>query len=210
MSCRLCRKTCPRRGSSGAEATIQPALVDTAELFDNPTAGIQPTGNGHTSPAQPSSSAPAAAGATTPGSASGPTSSHSPPLPMMEPARLEASLDVAHKRVVAADKQVASANTDEEFSVATSALETAVGDLEKITDFARRCYAVSKALLSFLERTMTDDDDERDRKRPRIDHQMRASNPPVLTLNEVTTNTVSDAVDGADVDRDVKENIPVE
>lgn len=174
-------------------------------MFGN-TNAIQTTGNGHaTSPTQPSSSAPppsVAAVATTVVTAGG-GSGHSSPAPFWraQPAKLEGALEAAYKRVLAADKLVSTASSEDDFHDATSTLETAVINLEKVSACARRCQAIAKDLAA------DEDREERERKRARMSSpQLHTSN---MALNEAT-GAASEAVDGGDIDRDGQDNVPVE
>lgn len=112
------RKTCPRRGPGGAEAAvIQPAL-DAADMF-----GVGSLG-------------------TPVGRTTGPV----PAVGRIQPLKLEAAIDAANRRVLNAESAVAGAQTNEDFEEATSALDLAVSQLERIGACAKRCALVAYSL----------------------------------------------------------------
>lgn len=164
------QKTCPRRASACGEAAIQPALgVDASELFGGVASNVAPalpasvTGNGH-------------------------HHHHPPPhLPVtrVQPAKLEAALEAANKRVMAADKQVASATTEPEFEEATSALDFAVRHLEKVASCAQRCAVIAHNLCGSAAWDGNQGVSEREPKRMRLEG---ATSPTALTPTNINMN----------------------
>lgn len=175
----LYRKTCPRRQSAGNEAqTIQPAL-DASELFSGVANSVAPplasgVGNGH-------------------------HAGHGVPITRLQPAKLEAALEAANKRVIAADKAVASATTEQDFDEATSQLDTAVRQFEKVASCAQRCAAVAQTLSGGWDINASPIV-ERESKRMRIDSGAAGSlTPTAIALNEATTGAAAEAVDASEV-----------
>lgn len=164
------RKTCPRRASSGGEAAaIQPALtVDAAELFgvaSSVAPALPVTSNGHVPLA----------------------------ITRVQPAKLEAALEAANKRVMAADKQVAASSTDAEFEEATTQLDCAVRLFEKVASCAHRCAVVAQSLSGGWDPSVSV---ERDHKRIRLESAPSgALTPSTMAMNEAATVAASDAVD---------------
>lgn len=123
----------------------------------------------------------------------------------LQPAKLEAALDAANKRVLAADKQVANAATNLEFDRATDALLAAVQHLETVASCAKRCAMVAHTLAAPWESNSSDG--ERERKRMRLEAGAVAGLPPAtLALAESATQAAADGVDGDEVDREAKED----
>lgn len=171
------QKTCPRRANHGNEApTIQPALgVDAAEIFaGNVAPALQAVGNGHTAL-----------------------------VARVQPCKLDAALEAANKRVISADKQVATAATDQEFEEATAALDSAVRHLEKVAQCAQRCAMVAHTLSGGGW-----EHSEREAKRMRLDagtHTPGQLTPTTLALNDATAGGAAEAVDNGDVEGESKE-----
>lgn len=165
------RKTCPRRGPAGNEApAIQPALgVEAAEIFASNVAPALPGAmtNGHTHLA----------------------------VTRIQPCKLDAALEAANKRVVAADKRVASSTTDQEFEEATAALDSAVRYLEKVASCAQRCAMIAHTLSGGTWETP-----ERETKRMRMDGTStpNALTPTAITLNDGNATATAEAVDNTD------------
>lgn len=77
----------------------------------------------------------------------------------IHPSRLEQALEAAHKRIIAADKQVGAAVTDEELEEATGCLESSVRTLEKVTEClqkidscVRRSTYCSRNIAGYINR----------------------------------------------------------
>lgn len=76
----------------------------------------------------------------------GRTSGSVPAVGRVQPLKLEAAIDAANRRVLAAEGAVANAQTNEDFEEATSALDLAVSQLERIGACAKRCALVAYSL----------------------------------------------------------------
>lgn len=169
------QKTCPRRATHGNETpTIQPALgVDAAEIFAGNVAPALQMPNGH----------------------------HF--ITRIQPCKLDAALEAANKRVIAADKQVSTAGTEQDFEEATSALDSAVRHLEKVAQCAQRCAIVAHSLSGGGWEHA-----ERDAKRMRIDtgtHTPGQLTPTAMTLNDATAGAAQDAVETAEDEGETKD-----
>ncbi|CAN8073187.1 unnamed protein product [Agarophyton chilense] len=180
------QKTCPRRTSVANEAhSIQPALE--ADLFGPVTGGVAPAlvGNGHQPP---------------PG-----------PITRVQPAKIDAALEAANKRVVAADNAVASAKTEQEFEEATAQLDTAVRSLEKVASLVHRCAVVAHTLQGNWDIAQSAVV-ERETKRMRMDTSSSAAVTPTATtmppasmpatsmaLNDATAAAATEAVEAQQV-----------
>lgn len=171
------QKTCPRRAVAGSEAThIQPAInVDATEIFASNVAPAlpAPVPNGHIAI----------------------------PISRMQPWKLDAALEAANKRVMAADKQVATASSEQDFEDATAALDSAVRLLEKVANCAHRCAVVAHSLGGG-----TWESPEREAKRMRIEGPSTPTNltPTTITLNDAAAGAPPDAVDAGEVVTDGK------
>lgn len=113
----------------------------------------------------------------------------------IQPCKLDAALEAANKRVVAADKRVANSTTDQEFEEATAALDSAVRHLEKVASCAQRCAMIAHTLSGGAW-----DTPERETKRMRMDGSStpNALTPTGMTLNEATATATAEAVDNTD------------
>lgn len=172
----LPRKTCPRRAAAaaGEAAQIQPALgVDASELF----------GSGNVAPALP--------GSVVNGH------SHHQVVARLQTCKLDAALEAANKRVIAADKLVAESTTEAEFEETTAALDCAVRHLEKVASCAQRCAMVAHTLSGGGWEAGV----ERESKRLRIDggnDTPGALTPTTMGINEATGGP-DGVVEAADV-----------
>eukprot|EP00177_Eucheuma_denticulatum_P000162 GFKZ01000290.1.p1 GENE.GFKZ01000290.1~~GFKZ01000290.1.p1 ORF type:complete len:234 (+),score=29.62 GFKZ01000290.1:308-1009(+) len=171
------QKTCPRRAVTGAEAThIQPAMtVDAADIF---TSNVAPPLPGPV-----------------------PNSHIAIAVTRIQPCKLDAALEAANKRVMAADKQVANASSEQDFEEATNSLDSAVRLLEKVASCAQRCAIVAHSLGGGSWETP-----EREPKRMRIESPSTPHNltPTTITLNDATAVAATEAVDAGEVVTDGK------
>lgn len=97
--------------------------------------------------------------------------------PRVEPLKLEAALNAAKRRVITAENNVAAAATNEEFEEATTALDLAVSQLERIGACAKRCALVAYSLNApHLDMTLAQPA-MRENKRLRLDHEAPPPHP---------------------------------
>lgn len=125
---------------------------------------------------------------------------HHPPGPItrVQPAKIDAALEAANKRVVAADSAVANAKTEQEFEDATAQLDSAVRSLEKVAALAHRCAVVAHTLHGNWDSTQASV--ERDAKRMRLDTTPTpALAPATISLNEASTATATETVEVSEV-----------
>lgn len=122
--------------------------------------------------------------------------------------KLDAALEAANKRVFAADKQVATATTDQEFEEATANLDIAVRHMEKIASCAHRCAVINHTLSGGWDNNPGSAEPQP--KRLRLDHGGGGALPTPITLTDTPAGGSADPVEPGDIETSEPKEEPIE